>query len=67
MGRYQPPIGLNLTLVVRDSQDPSLIVSHGGAAAITAAGDLLSVKVKPNTPKRVEKSNRTVYSQVTKN
>ncbi|KAG0025742.1 hypothetical protein BGZ81_006939 [Podila clonocystis] len=37
--------GLNLTIVVRDSQDPSLIVSNGGAAAISAAGSLLSVKV----------------------
>ncbi|KAF9301104.1 hypothetical protein BGZ74_007085, partial [Mortierella antarctica] len=37
--------GLNLTLVVRDSQDPSLIASNEGAAAITAAGSLLSVKV----------------------
>ncbi|KAF9331878.1 hypothetical protein BG006_005252 [Podila minutissima] len=37
--------GLNLTLVVRDSQDPNLIASNGGAAAITAAGSLLSVKV----------------------
>ncbi|KAG0326636.1 hypothetical protein BG000_001292 [Podila horticola] len=37
--------GLNLTIVVRDSQDPSLIASNGGAAAISAAGNLLSVKV----------------------
>ncbi|KAG0091951.1 hypothetical protein BGZ92_011214, partial [Podila epicladia] len=37
--------GLNLTIVVRDSQDPSLYVSNGGAAAITATGSLLSVKV----------------------
>ncbi|KAG0017246.1 hypothetical protein BGZ82_000811, partial [Podila clonocystis] len=37
--------GLNLTIVVRDSQDPSMIVSNGGAAAISAAGSLLSVKV----------------------
>ncbi|KAF8985974.1 hypothetical protein BGZ52_009706 [Haplosporangium bisporale] len=37
--------GLNLTIVVRDSQDPNQIISNGGAAAITGAGSLLSVKV----------------------
>lgn len=34
-----------MTIVVRDSQDPSQIVSNRGAAAITGAGSLLSVKV----------------------
>jgi hypothetical protein len=37
--------GLNMSIIVRDSQDPSLYSVTGGSAAITGAGQLISAKV----------------------
>ncbi|KAG0372264.1 hypothetical protein BGX24_000487 [Mortierella sp. AD032] len=37
--------GGNVTLVLRDSQNPDLFTASGGAAAISAAGSLISAKV----------------------
>ncbi|KAI8602561.1 periplasmic binding protein-like I [Dissophora ornata] len=37
--------GINVSLIVRDSLDPSLFTNTGGLAAITATGDLMSAKV----------------------
>ncbi|KAG9071059.1 hypothetical protein KI688_008602 [Linnemannia hyalina] len=37
--------GLNMSILIRDSQSPSLYTSTGGAAAISAAGRLISAKV----------------------
>ncbi|KAF9546684.1 hypothetical protein EC957_009444 [Mortierella hygrophila] len=37
--------GLNMSILIRDSQNPSLYTSTGGAAAISAAGKLISAKV----------------------
>ncbi|CAO3573178.1 unnamed protein product [Mortierella alpina] len=37
--------GINMSLVLRDSQDPSLQMSTGGSAAIAGVGSLISAKV----------------------
>lgn len=37
--------GLNMSILIRDSQDPSLYTSTGGSAAISGAGKLISAKV----------------------
>ncbi|KAF9904094.1 hypothetical protein EC991_003069 [Linnemannia zychae] len=37
--------GINMSIVIRDSQDPNLYTSTGGSAAITGAGNLISAKV----------------------
>ncbi|KAF9966095.1 hypothetical protein BGZ70_003294 [Mortierella alpina] len=37
--------GINMSLVLRDSQDPSLQTSSGGSAAIAGVGSLISAKV----------------------
>ncbi|KAF9290927.1 hypothetical protein BGZ68_005667 [Mortierella alpina] len=37
--------GINMSLVLRDSQDPSLLTATGGAAAIAGVGSLISAKV----------------------
>ncbi|KAF9141058.1 hypothetical protein BGX30_005533 [Mortierella sp. GBA39] len=37
--------GLNVSILIQDSQNPSLYTSTGGAAAISAAGKLISAKV----------------------
>lgn len=38
-------LGLNMSLIVRDSQEPGLTTDTGGAAAIAGAGRLIAVKV----------------------
>ncbi|KAF8953709.1 hypothetical protein BGZ46_003157, partial [Entomortierella lignicola] len=45
VNRQQIIPGLNMSIILRDSQDPSLITSTGGAAAISAAGSLISAKI----------------------
>ena len=42
--------GLNMSIIVRDSQNPSLYSSTGGSAAISGAGQLISAKVCGLTP-----------------
>ncbi|KAF9294506.1 hypothetical protein BGZ88_003764 [Linnemannia elongata] len=37
--------GLNMSIMIRDSQDPSLYTPSGGSAAISGAGKLISAKV----------------------
>ncbi|ORZ27121.1 periplasmic binding protein-like I [Lobosporangium transversale] len=37
--------GINMTLILRDSQDPDLFTITGGSAAISAASDLITAKV----------------------
>ncbi|KAG0273101.1 hypothetical protein BGZ95_011104 [Linnemannia exigua] len=37
--------GLNMSIIIRDSQDPSLYTSTGGSAAISGAGKLISARV----------------------
>ncbi|KAG0057737.1 hypothetical protein BGZ83_003635 [Gryganskiella cystojenkinii] len=37
--------GLNMSIIVRDSQDPRLYSASGGSAAISGAGHLISAKV----------------------
>ncbi|KAG0329537.1 hypothetical protein BGZ99_001539 [Dissophora globulifera] len=37
--------GLNMSIVIRDSQEPDLLTASGGSAAISAAGKIITAKV----------------------